>query len=184
MFELLIAALLFATTARYAGENGLQRFKDLPENKAKGVHESFASRTFDWLILLNLAVSLVNGGLALYLGSWVGVAISCAALVLTSVARAMRPAARANVNDGFAQRGLEPLMQRETSARGYRRQKQFATAALLGYLSVRVLNALADETGETWPQLLLVPALILAFGGGLALLWSVAWRFGDERPAR
>ena len=183
MLELVLAVLFFAVTLRYAGEGGARRFHALPDKRAQGVHESFASRTFDWLILLNIAVSAVNAGLAGYLGSWLGVAISLAALALSLAARAMRPVARSNVNAGFAERGLEPLTRRETSARRERRQKQFALIALVGYLSGRIANVIAEETGETWPQVLLLPATVLMFGGGLALLWSMAWRYGDEQPA-
>lgn len=183
MVELLLAVLFLAVTVRYAGESGVSRFKALHEKRARAVHESFASRTIDWLILLNIAASAVNAGLAGYLGSWLGITIHLAALALSLTVRAMRPAARSNVKAGFAERGMEPLVRRETSARRERRQKQFAAIALVGYLSGRVLNVTAEDTGDTWPQVLLLPATVLMFGGGLALLWSMAWRFGDERPA-
>lgn len=183
MPELLIAVLFFAVTARYAGEKGGRRFRDLSQKRAEGVHDSFASRTFDWLILLNIAVSAVNAGLAVYLNSWVYLALSLAALALSLAARAIRPRARANVNAAFAEWGLEPLMRRETSARRERRQKQFGSIALIGYLCGRVLDVIAEQTNATWPEVLLLPVMVLTLGGGVALLWSMAWRFGDERPA-
>lgn len=73
-------------------------------------------------------------------------------------------------------------MRRVTSARRERRQKQFALITLVGYLFGRILNVVADETAEVWPQVLLLPATVLMFAGGLALLWSMAWRYGDEQP--
>lgn len=93
------------------------------------------------------------------------------------------PACSRHVNAAFAEWGLKPLVRRETSARRECRQKQFGSIALGGYLSGRVLDVLAGQTNAAWPQVLLLPAMVMTFGGGLALLWSMAWRFVDERPA-
>ena len=183
MFELLIAMLFATVTFRYAGPSGARRFGALSEKRAQAVFDSFDSRALDWLIVLNIAVSGVNAALAAYLSSWVGVAVSLVALGLSIAARQLRPAARATVFEGFSRRELEPLRNRERSVRGERRQKQFAIIAVTGYLSNRVLNVVAEQTGATWAQVALAPATILMVVGVIALLWSMAWRFGDERRA-
>ena len=182
MFELLIATFVFAGTARYAGPQGRSRFERISDKRARGIHDHFASRGVDWILVFFLAGAVVNAALSLYLGVWPGVALSLTAAALMAAARAMRPAARANVNAAFADRGLEPLTQRERSARRDRRQLQFGTVALAGYLAGQVLQAVHVKTGEGWPQVLALPATLMMLGGGLALLWSTAWRFGDEQP--
>jgi len=63
------------------------------------------------------------------------------------------------------------------------RQLQFGALAMIGYLSSRALTTLGEQTDPVWPQILAAPAILLTLGAGLALLWSMAWRFGDERPA-
>ncbi|WP_426247596.1 hypothetical protein [Nocardioides sp. LHG3406-4] len=183
MLQLLVAVMLVAVNARYAGERGARRYDALPDDRARVEHESFVSRAFDWLILINVAVAAVEAGLSASRNAWVGAAISTGALVLSLLARALFRSARSNVGAGFAKRGTDPLHRRETSARGERRQKQFAATALGGYLTFRVLGVTADRTGETWLVAPAVLAIALAIGGALALVWSMAWRYGDERPA-
>lgn len=182
MFELLIAVLFFTTTVRYAGENGSRRFAQLPEKRAQVVHEQFASSAIDWLIVFNMAVTATSAVLWVYLGSWRGAVVSLVALGLLVAARVIRPGARANVDGGFAERGLRPLLRRERSEQRERRQKQFGAVALTGYLLGQVAQAVAAKTEADWPLVLQAPATLLMLGGGLAFLWTTAWRFGDERP--
>lgn len=183
MLQLLLAVAFVGFNARYAGQGGARRYNALRDDRARLEHESFTTRTIDWLILFNVAACLVNAGLAGYAGAWLWVVIALGALMLSVAARVLGQSARANVNTGFGERQIEPLHQRETSIRRERRQKQFAIIAVAGYLTGRVLEAVAEQTGETWVA---VPALLgwlIAAGGALALVWSMAWRFGDEQPA-
>lgn len=183
MLVLLISALFFAMTVRFSGANGRDRFHQLSEKRAQGIHDHFASSAPEWLIVFNMAAAAVGAALSVHVGSWLGATVALVAVGLLMITRAARPKARGNVNQAFAERGLEPLVRRETSERRQRRQKQFGTLALVGYLLGQVAQVLGTETGERWPQVLALPATLLMFGGGLALLWSTAWRYGDEKPA-
>jgi hypothetical protein len=182
MVQLFMAAVLAAGAARYAGESGARRYNALPDERARAEQEVFATRVFDWLLLFNIALSAVDAGLATYLGSWVEAAIALGTLTLSWAAWSLVRSARSNVNACFAERGLEPLHPRESSLRRKRRQTQFAVLAAGGYLSGRVLIVVSEQTGETWLAIPAAVAMVVAFTGVLALVWSMAWRFGDERP--
>lgn len=161
MVQLFMAAVLAAGAARYAGESGARRYNALPDERARLEQDAFSTRVFDWLLLFNIALSTVDAGLATYLGSWVGVGTSLAALTLSGVARSLVRSARSNVNSGFAERGLEPSHPRETSIRRVRHQKQFAILAGGGYLTSRVLAVVAEQAGEAW---LVTPAAVAMVG--------------------
>lgn len=183
MLQLFLSAALVAASARFAGKRGARRYNDLTDDHARGVHELFASRVLDWMILVIIAVAAVDAVLAGLFGSWIGVAMSLGAVALSLLARALRQAARPNVNAGFDERDIEPLQRRETSARRERRQKQFAIVTFSGFMTFRVLAVVGERTEETWLAAPAVLAGVIAGIGALALVWSMAWRFGDERPA-
>jgi hypothetical protein len=183
VLQVLMAVLLLVGSARFAGEVGARRYDALPDERARVEHESTTTRVFDWLIIANVAASAVNTALAAYVGSGLGVALSIGALLLSLGAWRLRQSARTNVNAGFAQRGLEPLHPRERSLRRERRQKQLAVIALTGYLAGRVLDVVAEQTDQPWLAAIAVLGMLAAGVAALGLVWSMAWSFGDERPA-
>lgn len=183
MLQLLAAAVFVAFSVRYAGRSGARRYGDLPDDRARQQHEVHSSRSFAWLILFGIAAATVDAVLAVFFGSWRDVTVSLGAAALWLLALVLDRSARSNVVAGFAERGLEPMQRREASARRGRRQKQLAAVALGGYLSFQVLAVVGEESDATWLGVPTALAMILAAGGALALVWSMAWRFGDERPA-
>ncbi|WP_322919360.1 hypothetical protein [Nocardioides renjunii] len=183
MLELFVALTLLAGNARYAGTGVAPRFRALSDDRARVTHESFTTHVQDWLLFFNVVASSVSAALAAYQQWWLGVLLSSTALAVSVVARVLRRSARSNILAGFAERDLEPLHPRETSRRRERRQLQLAGVALVGYVTFRVMSFVAEESGDTWPAVAGFVGMILTAGGALGLVGSMAWRFGDERPA-
>ncbi len=71
---------------------------------------------------------------------------------------------------------------RERSLKRERRQKQFAVAALVGYLTYRIFEVVAEQTEQPSLTGIALVGMVLAAVGALGLVWSMAWRFGDEQP--
>lgn len=184
MLTLLLGAWVFFACRRYAGEAGRERFMRLSDRRARGVHDYFVSRATDWILVGAMVVTVADAVGAAYLRAWVYLVIAAAGLVVMQAARRMLPRVADNLDMALAQRGLEPLTKREDSARRDRRQKQFGLTAVGAYGLGRVLRVLHHETEHPAFAALMGLTTIVMIVGFFALLWSMAWRFGDEQPTR
>lgn len=174
---------VLAFVGAFLGGAGRARFMRLSEQRARGVHDGFCSRLIPWSAGGAAAVSLVEGVSSYWLGHRLaGLAALTGGLCFVT-ALFLFPRAKVTVLDAFEQRELEPLQPRETSARGSRRQKQFAVVLLGAYLGQTLLNVVAVRMDADWPRMLALPLIVLILVAGIGLLWSLAWRYGDERPA-
>jgi hypothetical protein len=167
-------------SVKFSGQHGSERFKRLPEQRAQTLHELFISRVHDFLLVSAVATCVLGLVFALVLASlWTSVLWGADVIVLV-LALGLRRRARPVVVHAFSARQLPPLQAREFSAKRNRRQKQFGVVALCGFLVGETARFFGERQGNAALEALASVALLVAFLGVGALLWSTAWLYGDE----
>lgn len=181
---LLFGLLQVWWSAPYLGPDGGERFMRLPERRAQILHENFATRVHDFLLVASLAISLLGLVFALITSSVVAAVVWGVDVVVLLLGLTLRRRAQPVVLAAFRERGLQPLQEREFSAKRHQRQKQFGLAALTGFLVGETATIFGERQNIPTLDALAAGALLLAFVAIGALLWSTAWVYGDETASR
>ncbi|MXG88654.1 hypothetical protein [Nocardioides flavescens] len=177
---LLFAAWSLVVSAKWSGSTGHQRLREVPEDRAALLQDSWSSR---WLPLGlgGLGVLWVGRGLFDLVadGPSTGVAtrLGCGALLLIALAVHLR--VRPGVLAVLDERDLPPV-EVEVSRRRTRRVRQFGATALAAYVLMTVLLLGSGDAVKPVVGALAVVCGVVMLGALIGLAWLGVWRFGDE----
>lgn len=181
---MLVGLLQVARAAPYLAPNGGERLKRLPERRAQILHDNYATRVHDFVLVAGLVLNLLGLAFALVSTSVPGVIVAGAAVAALGAGIVLHRRARPVVLAAFRESGLQPARALETSRRGQQRQRQFGVAVLTGYVVAQTAGFAAEREDIAWLEALSAGAMIFSFLAVGALLWSTAWVYGDETPSR
>lgn len=166
---------------RLSGGAGRERLEATSDLRLRALHDNYESRLPSFLIVGGIGLSVLGLGLSAVAGLPLGIvlwAVAAAALTTSLIARRR---ARPNVLSTFASRRLEPLTTRIHSETRERRENLLGVIALSAFVLGEVCSFFADRDGIEVLTVVAALALVVGLIAVLALLWTTAWVFGDER---
>lgn len=177
------AAYSIRENRRLLGPAGRGRLHEMDAERAARLLSTYRARWPQRAFLVVAAVYAVAAASQFVEGSWPAGVLAAAGAVLNVLAARAQLAARPVVVGILGERDL-PVVGRESSRRRTRRVRLFGALAVASYLACTGLLGLGewqDWEVATGAALGLGLVALVAFFG---LLWSAAWRYGDEQPAR
>lgn len=177
---LLFAAWSLAASAKWSGATGRRRLREVPEDKAVLLQDSWSSR---WAPLGLGGLGVIGTGRGLFDlvvdGPSADVVPRLGTGLLLLVACAVHLRVRPGVLVVLDERDLPPV-EVEVSRRRTRRVRQFGATALAAYVLMTVLLLGSGDAVNPVVGALAVVCGVVMLGALIGLAWLGVWRFGDE----
>lgn len=166
---------------RLSGGTGRERLEATSDRRLRALHDNYQSRLPSFLTVGGIAISVLGVVLSAFAAWVLGItlwAVAAAALTTSLIARNR---ARPNVLSTFAARRLEPLTTRSHSETRERRENLLGVTALSAFVLGQFCSFFADRNDVEVLAVIATLALLVGVIAVVALLWTSAWVFGDER---